>query len=66
MLEFATCGTAQIQLETRLRSEKEKGDDLAKVCEEKDEQIAHLRRWVWRAAAPGVARLRFMISLILG
>ena len=51
MLGFATCGTAQIQLETRLRSEKEKGDDLAKVCEEKDEQIAHLRRWVWRAAA---------------
>jgi hypothetical protein len=35
-----------VQLETRLRSEKEKGDDLLKVCEEKDEQIAHLRRCV--------------------
>ena len=35
----------QVQLETRLRSEKEKMDDVSKVCEGKDEQIAHLRRF---------------------
>ena len=34
----------QVQLETRLRIEKEKLDEINKVCESKDEQIAHLRR----------------------
>jgi hypothetical protein len=34
----------QVQLETRLRIEKEKLDEMNKVCESKDEQIAHLRR----------------------
>ena len=34
------------KLETRLRSEKEKLDDLTKVSQSKDEQIAHLRRCV--------------------
>jgi hypothetical protein len=35
----------QVQLETRLRIEKEKLDEINKVCESKDEQIAHLRRY---------------------
>jgi hypothetical protein len=34
----------QVQLETRLRSEKEKMEDLQGVCEAKDEQLAHLKR----------------------
>ena len=41
--QLATARQDKAQLETRLRSEKEKLDDLTTVCQSKDELIAHLR-----------------------
>jgi len=41
--QLASTRQDKVQLETRLRSEKEKMDDVSKVCDGKDEQIAHLR-----------------------